>query len=308
MKDPIFAIGSCFSDNIGQKLADNKFDVVANPFGTIYNPYSIFKNIRLLLSTGLDPDNFVKTADVYYHWDTHSYISGTNLDTFKTLLNNQSLMSRQSLLTSRWMIITLGTIYVYKYLENGRIVANCHKIPKQHFDHLTLSTEEIIEDYFETMEVVRSVNPAMKVILTVSPVRHVRDGLIRNNISKATLLQVANIITEKDKNAFYFPAYEFMIDVLRDYRFYEEDMIHPNGQALDYIWKRFTETFMDADSRSFISEWTQVRKSLTHKPFHPYSANHQTFLKSTIDHLKRFEKKIDITQELKQLKKQLVKK
>lgn len=287
---------------------EHKFHALSNPLGVIYNPYSIFKNIRLLLSTGLDPDNYIQADDIFYHWDTHSYISGTNLDTFRTLLQNQSRISRQSLIASKWMIITLGTIYVYKYLENGRIVANCHKVPRSKFEHLTLSAEEIVEDYLETMEVVRTVNPLMKVILTVSPVRHVRDGLIRNNISKATLLQVCQALVQQDPNTFYFPSYELMIDVLRDYRYYNEDMIHPNNQALDYIWNRFIETFMDKDVLYFIREWNDIRKSLAHRPFHPYSSNHQLFLRSTIDQLRKFEKKVDISQELKHLEKQLVKK
>lgn len=305
MKDPVFAIGSCFSANIGSRLRDFKFDVLSNPLGTIYNPYSIFKNIRLILSEGLDPDNFTNIRGVYYHWDTHSAISGTSADTFKNLLDDRSRESKQSLISSRWMIITLGTMYVYKNLENGKIVANCHKAPKTAFERFALSSVEIIEDYFDTMEVVRSINPDMKVILTVSPVRHVRDGLVENNISKATLLQSVNEIVAKDPNTFYFPAYELMVDVLRDYRFYKEDMIHPNEQAIQYIWDRFVEAFMDEDASKFIAQWARIRKSLEHRPFHPGSSDHQSFLKSTIKQLKTFEDRVDISDELMALQSQI---
>lgn len=307
LKDQVFTIGSCFADNIGSRLRDYKFNVLSNPLGTIYNPYSIFKNIRLLLSEGLDPDNFTKIRDVYFHWDTHSAISGTSLTTFKSLLEDRALESRQSLMGSQWLIITFGTMYVYRNIKANKIVANCHKAPRSDFERLALTSKEIIEDYFETLEVIRSVNPGMKVILTVSPVRHIRDGLIDNNISKATLLQAVKEIVSSDENTTYFPAYELMIDVLRDYRFYKEDMIHPNEQAVQYIWEQFIATYMDNEALKFIDQWTRIRKSLDHRPFHPDSSDHQSFLKNTIKQLQSFESRVDISQELNTLQKQMKK-
>lgn len=291
---------------MGQKLKDHKFNVVSNPFGTIYNPYSIFKNVRLVLSEGLDPENFAQIRGIYYHWDTHSSISGTSQKTFKELLGRRSLESQQSLISSKWMIITLGTIYVYKH-SNGKIVANCHKVPQSEFQKIALSSAEIVEDYLSTLEVIRSVNPSMKVILTVSPVRHVRDGLIANNISKATLLKAVHEMVQKDAGTFYFPSYELMIDVLRDYRFYKEDLIHPNDQAVEYIWNRFVESFMDADAAKFIATWSRIRKSLAHRPFHPASPDHQQFLRTTISQLKALSQRVDITTELTELEKQVIK-
>lgn len=306
LKDSIFSIGSCFSDNIGDKLTAHKFDVVTNPLGILYNPFSIFKNLRLLLSEGLDPDNFIEAGGVYFHWDTHSDISGTAMDSFKALLEARSHTSRQSLTSANWLIITLGTIYVYKHLESGKIVANCHKIPQRHFQKLSLSQAEIEEDFFQTMELLRTINPDIKVILTVSPVRHIRDGLIENNVSKATLLQTVNNIVKNDPNIYYFPAYEILIDELRDYRFFKEDMIHPTEQAIQYIWERFITACLDPDAIGFISEWAKVKKSLEHRPFHPDTNEHQRFLRSTLTKLEALSQRVDVSGEMELIKNQLI--
>lgn len=306
LKDPIFSIGSCFSDNIGSKLRENKFDVVTNPLGIIYNPYSIFKNLKLLLSEGLDPNNFIKRGNIYFHWDTHSAISGTEINQFKELLEEKSRLSKQSLIAAEWLVITLGTIYTYRYRGNDMIVANCHKVPQKEFEKQTLTHEEIVEDYQETMELVRSINPRIKVILTVSPVRHIRDGLIANNISKATLLQAVHDIVHSDKNSYYFPSYEIMIDELRDYRFYKSDMIHPSEQAINYIWNKFSKVFFDQETQRFIDNWSKILKSLSHKPFHPNTPEHQKFLNSTIKKLEELEDKVDVTEEISFVKNQLI--
>ncbi len=306
LKDPIFSIGSCFSDNIGSKLRENKFDVVTNPLGIIYNPYSIFKNLKLLLSEGLDPNNFIKRGNIYFHWDTHSAISGTEINQFKELLEEKSRLSKQSLIAAEWLVITLGTIYTYRYRGNDMIVANCHKVPQKEFEKQTLTHEEIVEDYQETMELVRSINPRIKVILTVSPVRHIRDGLIANNISKATLLQAVHDIVRSDKDSYYFPSYEIMIDELRDYRFYKSDMIHPSEQAINYIWNKLSKVFFDQETQRFIDNWSKILKSLSHKPFHPNTPEHQKFLNSTIKKLEELEDKVDVTEEISFVKNQLI--
>lgn len=306
IKDSLFSIGSCFSDNIGAQLTAHKFNAVTNPLGIIYNPYSIFKNLRLLLSEGLDPDNYVNNGDVYFHWDTHSTISGTNLEDFKGLLQQRSTLSKQSLVNADWLIITYGTIYVYKHIDSGEIVANCHKIPQKRFKQLTLTAQEIEEDYFDTIALIRTINPQVKVILTVSPVRHVRDGLMANNYSKGVLLQAVHDIVNKDENSFYFPSYEILIDELRDYRFYMPDMIHPTQQAIDYIWNKFVHAFMNEDARIFIDEWTKVKKSLEHRPFHPHTSDHQQFLKSTISKLEKLNERMDVSTEIAHAKNQLI--
>lgn len=305
LKDTLFSMGSCFSDSIGQKLQEHKFNVLANPLGIIYNPYSIFKNLRLLLSEGIDPENFIKTDDIYYHWDTHSTISGTNLEAFKALLQQRSLHARQNLTSASWIILTFGSIYVYKYRKTGKIVANCHKVPQKEFEKMELSIAEIVEDYRQTIELIRSINKEAHILLTVSPVRHVRDGLVANNYSKSALLQAVHQITKLDNRAHYFPSYEIMIDELRDYRFYKEDMIHPSDQAIQYIWERFVAACVDSDGQEFIQDWTRIRKSLAHRAFHPHASNHQQFLKSTIKKLEKLGTRVDVSSELEQIKKQL---
>ncbi len=306
LKDRIFSIGSCFSDHIGSKLRAYKFDVVTNPLGIIYNPYSTFKNLKLILSEGIDPNNFIKNGNIYFHWDTHSTISGTDLNSFKSLLEQRSRLSRQSLLAAEWLIVTFGTIYAYKYRANDQIVANCHKIPQHKFERISLTVEDIKEEYLETLELIRSINPRLQVILTVSPVRHIRDGLIENNISKATLISAVHEIVSKDPDCHYFPSYEIMIDELRDYRFYESDMIHPSSQAIDYIWDKFSQVFFDSETSAFMNNWNKILKSLSHKPFHPQSPEHQKFLTTTIRKLQALENKVDVTEEITFVKQQLI--
>lgn len=306
LRDPIFSIGSCFSDNIGEQLKRNKFDVVSNPFGVIYNPYSIFNNLKLVMSVGLDPDNIVKNGDIYYHWDTHGTISGTDINAFKSLLEERTLLSRQSLTNAEWLIITLGTSYVYRFKTTGKIVANCHKVPQREFEKSMMNSSEIVEKYRQTMDLIRSINPGIKTILTVSPVRHIRDGLVANSLSKSILLQSISEITRQDSQSSYFPSFEIMIDELRDYRFYKEDMIHPSQQAICYIWNRFMETFIDEQALAFVEEWQQILKSLAHRPFHPQSPEHQKFLKSTLNKLKQISIKLNVDEELKLIKRQLI--
>lgn len=306
LKQSIFSIGSCFADNIGSKLAAHKFDVQINPLGTIYNPYSIFRNLRTLSGEGLDPIHCIQREDIHYHWDAHSALSDIDFDRFQQRLKERSSTIKAELMRCEWLLITVGTAKVYRFNHTDQVVANCHKIPAKEFTQEYLSVENIVSDYESTLKTIRQLNPGIKTILTVSPVRHIRDGLIENNYSKGILLQAVRQIVSNDEHSSYFPAYELMIDVLRDYRFYESDMIHPNAQAIDYIWQRFVETYFDDKMRAFIAKWAQLKKSLDHRPFHPKARAHQAFIRSTIKQLESFGDKIDITAELNQLKKQLV--
>lgn len=306
LNNSVFCIGSCFSDNIGHKLQDHKFKVVSNPFGVIYNPYSIFKNFRNLLTDNLDIENYIQQGDIFYHWDTHSDISATTLSLLKEMLKQRANLSKESLTTADWIIITFGTAYAYKYLESDEIVANCHKVPQSNFDRVLLTKMEITKDYFRTVDLIKSLNPNVKIIITVSPVRHVRDGLVNNNLSKSILLQAAHEIVERDQQAHYFPSYEIMIDELRDYRYYKEDMIHPTDQAITYIWEKFTKSYLDENTQNFIQEWQKINRAIHHRPFHPTSDAHQQFLKSTIKKLETLSQQVDVIHEIELLKSQII--
>lgn len=306
LRDSVCCLGSCFSDHMGRKLSENKFRTEVNPLGIVYNPYSIFKNIRSVLSEAMDPDDCVRMGSIHYHWDAHSSIAHTDPEGLKQLITAKAALSRASLLQANWMLLTFGTAHVYQYRPTARIVANCHKVPQSAFDKRLLSVQEITEAYFETLQVLKSLNPQLKVILTVSPVRHIRDGLTENSLSKAILIQAVREIVRQDDKAHYFPAYEVMMDELRDYRFYKEDMIHPSDQAVEYIWEKLVATFMDEASQRFIGEWKKIQKSLEHRPFHPDSADHQRFLKATLEKLQRLENQADVSSEQEILRKQLI--
>ncbi|MFY0606909.1 MAG: GSCFA domain-containing protein [Cyclobacteriaceae bacterium] len=305
LSDSIFSMGSCFAENMSHLLLENKFKALANPFGTIYNPHSIFKVIRTVLSSDFNADAIIENSGVYYHWDAHSEVSETNLSRLKSRLLETSKTARAQLLASHWLIITLGTAKVYSLRSSNEIVANCHKIPQKQFDSRLMTEMEIVESFESTHHLIKKHNPNINIILTVSPVRHIRDGLVENNMSKGVLLNAVNRITSAHSNIHYFPAYELMIDVLRDYRFYKRDMIHPSDHAVEYIWDRFCETYLDEQSISFLGKWDKIKRALNHKAFHPKSEAHQRFLKEIKSQLVSLTSQIDIEKELAIIEKQL---
>lgn len=306
IRDEIVMMGSCFTENMGEKFANHKFRVLANPFGVIYNPASIFKLIRQAIDAAIDPDNIIENGGICYHWDMHSAISATNREDLTALIIKQQEVTRAALIKARVLIITPGTSFVYHYKDQNLLVANCHKIPQKLFSKSLLSAADIRNSYLEMIKILRAVNPELHVILTISPVRHVKDGLIENNLSKSILIQAIQEIIRDDENSSYFPSYEIVIDVLRDYRFFKDDLVHPNEQATDYLWKQFINTYFDADTQAFIKEWEVIRKAMNHRPFHPDTPSHQDFLKKTINRLSVLKGKADISDELNMLKSQLL--
>ena len=291
----LFLIGSCFSNEIGSLLSAYKFNTLSNPGGIIYNPISIFK----ILEGSIDRDNIVTNNGISYHWDYHGSISATTKLDLNQKVDDLIKTTRSFLETSDIIIISLGTSFVYEKEE--KIVANCHKVPSKEFNKRLLSKEEILEAY-------DAIYPALSkkdIIFTVSPVRHIRDGLVENNLSKSILLQAVHELVEKYQNIEYFPSYEIIIDELRDYRFYKSDMIHPSEQAVEYIWNKFASTYFDEHSLNFCKKWQKILNSIHHKPFLPESESHQNFLSDTIKELKNLNDQIDVSNEIDLLEKQL---
>ncbi len=307
ISDQMVLMGSCFTGNIGEKLINHKFQVLSNPFGVIYNPISIFKLLKQASNEEIDTENVTKRDEIYYHWDMHSAVSADSRHGLIDLLKAKQSQMKESLLSAQVLVITPGTSFVYHTKEQQKLVANCHKIPQKSFIKSLLTVAEIKQAYQDMITVIRALNPAIKVIFTVSPVRHIKDGLIENNHSKAILIQAIQEIIRDDQQSSYFPAYEMVIDVLRDHRFYKEDMVHPNQQAIDYIWKQFIATYMDHETLKFIDEWENILKAINHRPFNPGSAAHQAFLLKTIDQVEKIKKKADVTNELERLKSGLLK-
>ena len=291
-KDSIMGIGSCFVDNIGARLAELQFTTLLNPFGIIYNPISIFENIEMLLS-----DNLISETDLHEHnglwhsWQHHSKFSQPDKNI--TLLNlNESLSKARSFFKkSNKLIITLGTTHVYLEKKAGNIVANCHKVPPQYFDKKMLTVDEIVESFNNISNKLYAQNIENEIIITISPVRHIRDGIIENQKSKAVLLVAVDEICKKFKNVHYFPAYELVMDDLRDYRFYEADMIHPNSQAIDYIWEFFMDTYFTKSTYSITEEVKKINLMVQHRPLHPNTEGYQQFLKNLNEKIKTIEVK-----------------
>jgi len=301
-KDPICLIGSCFSDDIGSIMKASKLKAFSNPFGTIYNPHSIFK----LLSGNGASDNVIESQGIHFHWDAHSKISGIAAAQTIELFEKSQNQTQQYLKQAKWLIITLGTAWVYRYTKTQEIVANNHKVPNSDFTKELLSINTIVSDFQRLDEYLREINPDLNIIFTVSPVRHIKDGLIDNNRSKAILLESIHRIVEEYPSIQYFPSYEIAIDELRDYRFYNSDLIHPSSQAVKYIWNRFMEVYFSSESKAILDEWEKLKSSLDHKPFNPQSLAHQKFLNKTISKLEKLNEKVDLSVEIQALKDQLV--
>ncbi|WP_088323953.1 GSCFA domain-containing protein [Polaribacter tangerinus] len=275
----IILLGSCFSNNIGTKLAYYKFQVTQNPFGILFHP----KAIENLLDRAINKNQYTENDLVFSNgsWhclDAHSSISSTNKKEVLKNLNTALEHTKLKVENASHIIITLGTAWVYRYIENDKIVANCHKIPQHKFSKELLSINEISESLLAILNSIRSINSKVKVLFTVSPVRHLKDGFIENTRSKAHLISATHYIIDS-KKSFYFPSYEIMMDELRDYRFYNEDMIHPSETAINYIWLKFIATWFSERSIKTMDEVLKVQKAMAHKPFFEDSEEHQLFLK-----------------------------
>ncbi|MFV8334489.1 GSCFA domain-containing protein [Flavobacterium sp. RSP29] len=277
----IVSLGSCFAENMGDKFQYFKFQNTINPFGIIFNPVSIEKLIDLVVSGKQFTEN-----DIFFHnerwhcFDVHSDLSNSSKEGLLASLSAIIKSKNQQITESTHFVITYGTSWVYRNIESDSIVANCHKVPQKQFKKELLSVEEIKKSITNTVKLIHSVNPDCNIIFTVSPVRHIKDGFVENQLSKAHLISAIHSILNSEQcklNTEYFPSYEIMMDELRDYRFYAEDMLHPNPVAIDYIWKLFKETTLSETAFAVMDEVESIQKSLQHKPFNPNSESHLKF-------------------------------
>lgn len=274
----LLLIGSCFSENIGDKLAYYKFQSLVNPFGILFHP----KAIEQLITNAINQREFTE-KDIFFHnerwhcFDTHSSLSSENKDKLLENLNNAIKSTFEQLHNSTHIIITLGTSWVYREIASDKIVANCHKISQKKFLKEILSVDEISESLEALNSLIQSVNKNVPIIYTVSPVRHTKDGFVENQQSKSHLISAIHQV-QNGRDISYFPSYEIIMDELRDYRFYAEDMIHPNETAITYIWKRFCEVWLNASASTTMQDVKMIQKGLAHRSFNPNSEQHQQFL------------------------------
>ncbi|WP_053991734.1 GSCFA domain-containing protein [Mangrovimonas sp. TPBH4] len=276
----LILLGSCFVENIGEKLAYFKFQNTLNPFGILFHPLAIES---LLLNT-LN-DKAYSEEDVFFHneqwhcYAAHSKLSASSKDDLLQNLNLAIQQTKQALEASSHIVITLGTAWVYRLVENDEVVVNCHKVPQKKFKKELLSVDTIAESLQAMVALTKSVNPKVSVIFTVSPVRHLKDGFVENAQSKAHLISAVHQVVEPRSQTYYFPSYEIVMDELRDYRFYAEDMVHPNPTAINYVWERFKKVWLHDSTEPMMKMVDTVQKGMMHRPFNPNSEAHQEFLK-----------------------------
>lgn len=276
----ILLMGSCFAENIGLRLAEAKFQIDVNPFGILYNPFSISAVlVEILKGKEYKEEDLFFYKDLWHSPMHHgSFSASTSEETLRNI-NHRLHQARRSIQELDWLILTFGTAYVYEQKETGRVVSNCHKLPENHFNRRLLSVDEIVSEYTSLITSMAARNPKLKILFTVSPIRHIRDGMHANQLSKSTLLLAIDRLQQLFPDCvFYFPSYEIVLDELRDYRFYADDMLHPSPLAIIYLWNRFSETFFAAETKDVISSVEDIGKDLAHKPFHPESEAYQRFL------------------------------
>lgn len=282
-QDNILGIGSCFVENIGHLLINYKFPCLLNPFGILYNPISIQQSIELLLSEeSYTQEKLVENKEIWYSFEHHGSFSHPKPVQALKQINESLTQARTHLKTTKVILITLGTAFVFVHKKTGKVVANCHKFPANHFEKKQLSVKQITTALKTAITQLQTVYPQLSIILTVSPVRHIRNGLVANQRSKAKLLLAAEQLEQTFPTLSYFPAYELVIDDLRDYRFYKQDLIHPNQQAIDYIWEAFKATYCSTASLQLLPRIKKILQASAHRPFHSATVAHQHFIQQQL--------------------------
>jgi len=306
-QDKLLLIGSCFTEHIGTALKDVKITVLQNPNGILFDPASVCKSvISYVNNTKYREEDLFQLNDVWNSWQHHSRFSHVDRKEGLRIINESQEAAHRFLKTADWLIITLGTAFSYRLTSNapGKTnegVANCHRAPAQWFSKHMLSIQEILESLDSCMYQLFQFNPRLEVIFTVSPVRHIRDGVVDNNRSKARLIEAVHHMIDKFDRLHYFPAYEIVIDVLRDYRFYDIDFVHPNYMATDFVLQNFISACMDDEATGLIEELRKISVARRHKPFQPTTAAHKRFLESSAEKTKELQRKypfLDLKDEL----------
>ncbi len=303
--DRVLCIGSCFAEQMGGRLERLKFPTLVNPFGIVFNPASIATSLERLLSNQpfMEAD-LVENQGLWHSFDHHGRFSHPDKSTALERINQVFTAAIAFLKNTNRLVVTLGTAHVFVLKKTVKVVANCHKIPAGDFERRRLKVEEIVAALVPIFEKLKAELPNLEIIVTVSPVRHLRDGLSENQRSKATLLLSLDEIDKRLPYVQYFPAYELLLDDLRDYRFYAEDLAHPNQLATDYIWRYFEGAFFDDKTKLLCERIEQVLIALAHRPFHPQTVEHKNFIRKQREVLQQLSVEfpaLDFGKELKQL-------
>lgn len=300
--DKIIFIGSCFSEEIGKQMSDLKFNVLQNPNGILYDPLSIAAALGSYIENKkYKADDLFFLNELWHSWQHHSVYSGFNKENVLSNINQSQSAAHQFLKNVSWLIITPGTTYKYFLKKSGEPVANCHKAPSHFFEKKLLAIDEIIFALSNVILQLQSFSPKLKIIFTISPVRHIKDGVVENNRSKARLIEAIHYLKDNINNTFYFPSYELIIDVLRDYRFYKNDYVHPTETATAFVFDKFCETYFDESSLKLLEEIHSILLAKNHKPFHKESGAYKKFQSAQLEKIKSISKRfpsIDFSNEI----------
>ena len=285
-------IGSCFSENIGAKFSEQALPTLINPFGILYNPLSIHNCLsRIIQKSSYSVKDLTKNNDDYCSLDHHGAFNSNSAETTLDSINSSIEQAYSFLKDAHTLVLSFGTSYVYRLKSNDKVVANCHRLKAQLFKRELIFTPDFLKLYQKLFAELKSFNPKVQIILTVSPIRHLRDDFTENQVSKAQILSLSHLLKEKFEYCHYFPAYEIMMDDLRDYRFYKEDMVHPNQLAVDYIWQNFKNFIFSAKDQQYFDKMTKLSKRLKHKIKNPQDPKSIEYQKQTQELLIQLKKK-----------------
>lgn len=287
LRHKVMLLGSCFTEHMAAKLARSGFSICENPHGILFNPVSILNALR----NYADQNAYTKSDLFYFNglwqsWHHHGRFASVHAEETLNMMNQEARIASGFIREARWLTITLGSAFVYElkqgaeydFTGRNRVVANCHKVPAQHFTHRLLAYSEVLTALDEMVLLARSINPGIKIIFTISPVRHFREGLVENNRSKGLLHNAVAEMESRHDHVFYFPAYELVIDDLRDYRFFAEDLVHPNYMATQYVWEKFSGACIDEESRILMERISKINSAMQHRPRQPESQQHKDFM------------------------------
>lgn len=299
----ILSMGSCFAERIGQRLSDSRFRIQINPMGIVFNPLSLTKLLHFAAS-----EDYSATEDLIFNqgrwhaFDFHSSLSDPEEEMAEAAIRSSIAFTHRYLADADVLMLTLGTAYAYRLKESGAVVNNCHKVPAARFEKVLLGVDECVNALLASIQVLRARNPRLKVLLTVSPVRHIKDGLAENNLSKSILRLVCHQVESALKEVTYFPSLEILQDDLRDYRFYQDDLIHPNSFAEQYIWEKFGEAAFDESTFQILNAWESAQKAFAHRPFDASGDGYRHHLEMLLPKLEELNFMLDCSSEIDAVK------
>lgn len=294
--DKLLTMGSCFAGNMGKQMSALKWQIMSNPLGISYNPISLFRLLERAISKDhVTSEQWVQREGLWHHFDLHGSFSSVDRNLAVKTANHAIDRVHHLLASCQFLIITFGTAYIYEKANDGAVVTNCHKFPIAHFKKRSLEIAEIVEAGEGLLRRLSKFNPQLKVFLTVSPIRHLSEGLVNNGRSKAALLLSCHQLAENHEKVTYFPSYEIMMDDLRDYRFYKDDLIHPTEMALEYIWDVFSGVHISDSAKMICERIQKIKRRIEHRPFNPETEEHQEFLSITLSSVRDLSRDLTYT-------------